>query len=86
MLDLLNRDLAATKPEYDAYVSAVANLRARRKATLQLLSATDDALARWAFVHKGLLTAIRQRQPVSVDALADSVTEVRSIIKKVREL
>lgn len=85
-LEAIDKSLAATQTEYDVYTKQLSALRARRVAMLQLLGATDDALARWGAAHKSLLTALRERRPVSVESLADAVVEIRTLIKKVREL
>ena len=79
---------------------ALANLRTRlaerdrrlaeaataHKARLQLLNALSAATLTWAQSHRDLAVAVKQKRKVTVAELQTTITELKSLAKKVSEL
>jgi len=63
-----------------------ADLHAASLARKKLLLAANAALDDWAAAHQQLIKAVRERRPIDTASLVETVTELRSLIKKVRDL
>lgn len=84
-LDAIDRLLASSQPEFDAYQRSIDSARARHRIVRDLLATTDDAIARWGVAHRQLAQALEKGRGIDMSALADAVVDIRNIIKKVRE-
>lgn len=60
--------------------------KAAYQARLQLINAMTDATAAWAQAHRDLAAAVRDKREVSVAELESTITELKDLIKKVRNL
>jgi hypothetical protein len=85
-LDDVEKFMALAAVEMKAYEEQRMAIDKRAKARLQLVAATGDALNRWSVAHAKVAEALRARQPVSVESLADAAVELRGLINRVREL
>lgn len=56
------------------------------RARQQLLTALSDATTTWALAHRDLAAAVRDKRKVSVTELAETVAELRDLVRKVRAL
>ncbi len=61
-------------------------IRDRETAGRKLLAATRQAVLDWASAHSQLALAIEKGRRVDPKALAESIAEIRELIRKVREL
>jgi hypothetical protein len=77
---------ALLAPHLEEYEAKVADVRARERAGLALLAAAETALASWAESHENLVRAVRERRPVTMESLTESVRDVRALIQQWREL
>lgn len=84
-LDAIDRLLASSQPEYDAYAKTIESARARHRIVRDLLATTDDAIARWGVAHRQLAQALEKGRGIDMSALADAVVDIRNVIKKARE-
>jgi hypothetical protein len=75
--------IAPRVAEYQAARDAVA---ARERAGRNLFLATRTALKNWADSHSLLVTAVRERRPVSFQSLLAAGEDVRSLIQRWRDL
>jgi hypothetical protein len=75
--------LAPRVAEYQAALDAVA---ARERAGRNLFLATRTALQNWTESHSRLVTAVRERRPVSFQSILAASQDVRSLIQRWREL
>lgn len=85
-LDAIDRQLASTRGDYERFQSLTTEARERHRALRALLDATGDAVARWGAAHKRLAQAVRERKAVTVDSLLGAVSDVRELVRKVRDL
>lgn len=85
-LDAIDRQIASTRADYERFQGLIAEANARHRALRQLLDATGDAVARWGAAHKRLAQAVRERKAVTVDSLLDAVSDIRELVRRVREL
>lgn len=83
-LDAIDRLLASSQMEYDAYARTIESARARHALVRDLLATTDDAISRWGVAHRQLVNALEKGRSIDMSALADAVVDIRSIIKKAR--
>lgn len=91
---------ATVLPTLLQHDQVLANLRARlaerdrrldeaasaHKARLQMLNALSTATVTWAQAHRDLAAAVRDKRQVSVANLQATVTELKTLAKKVSEL
>jgi hypothetical protein len=75
--------LATRLSEYQAGRDA---LEARERAGGDLFVATQAALATWADSHSRLVVAIRERRPVTFESLSAASQDIRSLIRRWRDL
>jgi hypothetical protein len=79
-------DRARLAPHMEEYQARVTDVRARQRAGLAVFAAAESTLASWATSHEALVQAVRERRPVTMDSLKESVREVRSLIQEWRSL
>lgn len=77
---------AVLAPRITAYDGALADLAARERVGLELFDATEAALQSWADSHSRMVTAIRERRPVSFESLLSAGQEIRSLVQRWRDL
>jgi hypothetical protein len=77
---------AVLAPRLGEYRSAMADLAARERAGLALFDSTDSALATWTDSHGRMVTAIRERRPVSFQSLLAAGQEIRGLAQRWRGL
>lgn len=82
-LDRADAVVAAVLQERDRKLEAAA---AAYKARLQLIDAVSNATMSWAQAHRDLAAAVRDKRKVSVAELEATITELKALVKKVREL
>jgi hypothetical protein len=63
----------------------LAEVDARFAAQAALIDAANGAMADWAAAHSRLAAAVRDRRPVSVESIVETTTELRELIRKVRD-
>jgi hypothetical protein len=56
------------------------------KTRLQLLNSLSSTTSAWAAAHRDLAAAIRNKRKVSVGELQETISDLKALIKKVREL
>jgi len=64
----------------------IAQASAAHKARLQLLNALSAATLTWAQAHRDLAVAVQQKRKVTVAELQATVTELKTLAKKVSDL
>jgi hypothetical protein len=69
--------------EYEAKTQVI---RQREKAGGLILGAAENGVVAWGVAHQQLVTAIKERKPVSVESLTAAVVEIRSLMQRWREL
>lgn len=83
VLDHALKDMDAWYLPFEADRTAIRN---REAAGRKLLAATRQAVLDWASAHRQLALAIEKGGRVDPKALAESIAEIRELIRKVREL
>jgi len=56
------------------------------KTRVQLIDALSDATTAWAQAHRDLAAAVKEKRKVNVAELEATVTELKALVKKVRDL
>jgi hypothetical protein len=77
---------AVLAPRLTEYQSATTDLSARERAGLALFDATDAALLTWTDSHGRMVTAVRERRPVSFQSLLSAGQEIRGLVQRWRGL
>lgn len=85
---LLQQDqaLASIRTRLVERDSRLAEAATAYKARLQLLNALSAATLTWAQSHRDLALAVKQKRKVTVAELQITITELKSLVKKVSEL
>lgn len=78
--------VTTARAEYDRFEAQIGRSRAMADASLELIGAMRDGLSRWTAAHRQMARALKDRQPVSVDSLADAAVEVRDLVQRLRAL
>ncbi len=82
----IDRLIASTKSWREAPEKALEDVETRLKAGRQLIGTTKQALTEWAGIHQSLIIAVRDRTTVNVEALAYATTQIRDLVRRIREL
>ena len=85
-LEILAHALKDMDTWYLPYVAERKAIRDRENAGLMLLTATGQAVLDWASAHRQLALAIEKGGRVDPRVLAESISEIRDLIRRVREL
>lgn len=85
-LEDINKLMDTTRPLYNAFEKEVAELTKRRNAAIVLVRASSDTVNQWAASHRQLVGAVRDRRAVNPQSLVDATSELRALVKRVREL
>lgn len=80
--ELFETTRAWREPMEQALATADANLKAR----VQLIQATQAAVAEWAAAHRGIATAVREKRTVNVEALVQATLEAQELVRRLRAL
>jgi hypothetical protein len=78
--------LASIGPRYDAYQKELQTVEDRLNAVRAVIDATGRALDEWAAAHANLASAVRNKRLVSAQSLMASATELRELVKRMRDL
>lgn len=70
------------EPMEKSLATADGNLKAR----VQLIQATQAAVAEWAAAHRGIAAAVRERRTINVEALVQATLEARELVRRLRAL
>ena len=73
-------------PHLIEYETKLAEIRKREKAGLNIIRASENAIAEWGTAHQNLVRAVKDRKPVSVESLTMAVIEIRTLIERWRKL
>jgi|GEM_PF-4660201 len=77
---------AVLAPRLAEYRDASDDITVRERAGLALFDATDAALLSWTDGHGRMVTAIRERRPVSFQSLLSAGQEIRALAQRWRTL
>ncbi len=61
-------------------------ITARLQAGEAVFAAAAEGVSQWAVAHKKLVIAIKERRPASVRSLAEATADIRSLVRRTREL
>jgi hypothetical protein len=73
-------------PHLLEYETKLAEIRNRKNAGLNIIRASENAIAAWGTAHQSLVRAVKDRKPVSVESLTMAVVEIRTLIERWRKL
>ncbi len=76
----------ALAPQIAEHQAAAEEIGRRERAGLAIFVATRDAVANWRSAHQNMVTAIRERRPVSFQSLQAAAAEIREVIEQWRSL
>lgn len=63
-----------------------AELEAQYRLRIQLINATQAAVAEWAAAHRSLAAAVRENRDVNVEALVQATQEAQELVRRLRTL
>lgn len=63
-----------------------AELEAQYRLRIQLINATQAAVAEWAAAHRSLAAAVRENRSVNVEALVQATQEAKELVRRLRTL
>jgi len=63
-----------------------AELEAQYRLRIQLINATQAAVAEWAAAHRSLAAAVRENRGVNVEALVQATQEAQELVRRLRTL
>lgn len=78
--------LEDTNQWYQEYDSKQKALEDRSKLGQALINSSAQSTKDWSLAHSQLIDAIKDRRPINIDSLVQASTEIRTLIKKIREL
>jgi len=84
--ETLTELLASIGPRYDAYQKELQAVEDRLNAVRAVIDATGRALDEWAAAHANLASAVRNKRLVGAQSLMASATELRELVKRMRDL
>jgi hypothetical protein len=82
-LDVASRVIA---PRMAAYREDKAEIAQREKIGRSIIGSAELAVAAWGSAHQQLVKAVKERKAVSVESLTATITEIRTLIQRWREL
>jgi hypothetical protein len=85
-LQVVEQQLALTDSWYAPAQAELTRLHDRVRLARGLVQATSGSVRDWAGAHRQALAAVRDKRQLSASVLAQSVVEVRELIRRVREL
>ncbi len=78
--------LEATRAWREPMERAQAEMDAEYRLRIQLIHATQAAVAEWATAHRGLAAAVRDNRSVNVESLVQATQEARELVGRLRAL
>jgi hypothetical protein len=85
-LDEVEKTRHQIAPHILEYKTKLAEIRNRETAGLNLIRASENAIAAWGAAHQNLVWAVKERKPVSVESITMAVVQIRTLIEKWRIL
>ena len=85
-LDQIEKNRNQIAPHLVEYAAKLAEIRNRGKSGLNIIRASENAIAAWGTAHQSLVRAVKDRKPVSVESLTMAVVEIRTLIERWRKL
>lgn len=82
----LDKAIEAMRDWREPYEAARKAIATRLAVSRQLISATQQGIFDWAATHRQLATALAEGRRINPEALAQSVVEIRELVRKVRAL
>lgn len=76
----------ATREWREPMEQAQADLEAQTRLRVQLIHATQAAVAEWAAAHRSLATAVREGRSVNVEALVQATLEAKELVRRLNAL
>ena len=74
------------EPRMAAYRQEKDAIRQREKVGRSIIGSAELAVAAWGSAHQQLVKAVKERKAVSVESLTATITEIRTLIQRWREL
>lgn len=74
------------EPRMDAYRQERDAIHQREKVGSSIIGSAELAVAAWGSAHQQLVKAVKERKAVSVESLTATITEIRTLIQRWREL
>ncbi len=65
---------------------ARAEMESTLKVRIELIKATQVAVAEWAAAHRAIAAAVREKRTVNVEALIQATLEARALVRRLRAL
>jgi len=78
--------LDATRSWREPMEQAQADTEAQYRLRIQLIHATQAAVAEWAAAHRSLAAAVRENRSVNVEALVQATQEAKELVRRLRTL
>ncbi len=82
-LDLASKTI---EPHMAAYKLEKDAIHQREKVGRSIIGSAELAVAAWGNAHQQLVKAVKERKAVSVESLTATITEIRTLIQRWREL
>lgn len=76
----------ATREWREPMEKAQAEMDANYRLRVQLIHATQAAVAEWAAAHRSLAAAVREKRTVNVEALVQATLEAKELVRRLRAL
>jgi hypothetical protein len=76
----------ATREWRDPMEQAQAAMEADYRLRIQLINATQGAVAEWAGAHRSFAAAVREKRSVNVEALVQATLEAKELVRRLRAL
>lgn len=76
----------ATREWREPMEQAQAEMDAEYRLRIQLIHATQAAVAEWATAHRSLAAAVREKRTVNVEALVQATLEAKELVRRLRAL
>ena len=76
----------ATREWREPMEKAQAEMDVQYRLRIQLIHATQVAVAEWAAAHRSLATAVKENRTVNVEALVQATLEAKELVRRLRAL
>ena len=76
----------ATREWREPMEQAQAEMETNYRLRIQLIHATQAAVAEWAAAHRSLAAAVRENRSVNVEALVQATLEAKELVRRLRAL
>ena len=82
----MNELLDSTNYWYSEYKQGLEQNQNRLRVGRALIKTAQDSVQQWVTAHKQVVNALKNRRPVSTESLLEAAVEIRSLLKRIREL